>query len=246
MRPRTSLGLKLGIVLWAGALGLTLALSAGARESPHDMRRIGNRAYATKFGQESFSTSTIPEPTGASNHQQVTQYAMDSDGDHSLDLATVIEQAVGGYVRYTVQLRLASGREQSIDVTAPSGGLELEMRDMTGDKIPNDLILRPALLRWLPSVLVNDGHDHFAVVISGTDSSAISSRQELDSSGNGDQSAFVLVSSSLKPGGLLNDESLFLPQGQEELLSLTTETIAQSLCCSSSSGRAPPTHVITA
>src|SRR5258708_7912707 len=155
MRPGTSIGLKLGIVLWAGALGLTLSLSAGAWESPHDMHRIGNRVYATKFGQESFSTPTVLEPTGASNHQQVTQYAMDFDGDHSLDLATVIEQAVGRYVRYTVQLRLASGTEQSIDVTAPSGGLELEMQDMSGDRVPNDIILRPALARLLPTILLN-------------------------------------------------------------------------------------------
>ena len=32
---------------------------------------------------------------------------------------------------------------------------------MTGDKVPNDVVLRPALLRWLPTVLVNDGHEHF-------------------------------------------------------------------------------------
>src|ERR1700675_1408337 len=122
MKPGTRHGLKLGIVGWVGVLGLKLVLSAGALKYPHDMSRTGNRAYATKFGQESFSTATVPEPTGASNHQQVTQYAMDFDGDHSLDIATVIERAVGGYARYTIQLRLASGSEQSIDVTAPSGG----------------------------------------------------------------------------------------------------------------------------
>ena len=246
MRPGTSLGLKLGIVLWAGALGLTLALSVGAREYPRDMSRTGNRVYATKFCQESFSTSTVPEPTGASNHQQVTQYAMDSDGDHSLDLATVIEQAAGGYARYTVQLHLASGSEQSIDVTAPSGGLELEMRDMSGDRVPNDLILRPALARWLPTVLLNDGHDHFAIVISATDSDFLASGQELASRGSEDQGSIALISSGFKTGRFVNDRKLFLPQGQEDLLSPTTQTISQTLGYSSSSGRAPPTLLISA
>jgi hypothetical protein len=246
MRPGTSLGLKLGIVLWATALGLTLALSAGAREYPRDMSRTGNRAYATKFCQESFSASTVPEPTGASNHQQVTQYAMDFDGDHSLDLATVIEYAVGRYVRYTVQLRLASGTEQSIDVTAPSGGLELEMRDMSGDSVPNDLILRPALARWLPTVLLNDGHDHFAVVISATDSGFLASGKELASRGSEDQATIVLISSRFKTRRLVNDRKLFLPQGQEDLLSSTTQTISQTLGYSSSSGRAPPAPAIPA
>jgi hypothetical protein len=246
MRPGTSIGLKLGIVLWAGALGLTLSLSAGAWESPHDMHRIGNRVYATKFGQESFSTPTVLEPTGASNHQQVTQYAMDFDGDHSLDLATVIEQAVGRYVRYTVQLRLASGTEQSIDVTAPSGGLELEMQDMSGDRVPNDIILRPALARWLPTILLNDGHDHFAVVISGTDPGFFAFGQELASRGSEDQGTIALISSGFKAGRPVNHGGLFLPQFQEEFHSPTTQTNAKSLRHSSSSGRAPPTHVVTA
>ena len=246
MRPVTSLGLKLGIVLWAGALGLTLALSAGARLYPRDKSRTGNRAYATKFCQESFSTSTVPEPTEASNHEQVTQYAMDSDGDHSLDLATVIEQTVGGYARYTVQLRLASGSEQSIDVTAPSGGLELEMRDMSGDSVPNDLILRPALTRWLPTILLNDGHDHFAVVISGTDPGFFACGQELASKESEDQGTIALISSGFKAGRPVKDGGLFLPRFQEELHSPTTQTNAKSLRHSSSSGRAPPTHVVTA
>jgi hypothetical protein len=246
MRPGTSFELKLGIVLWAGSLGLTLALSAGAREYPHDMSRTGNRAYATKFGQESFSTSAVPESSGASNHEQVTQYALDYDGDNSLDLATVIEQAVGGYTRYTVQLRLASGSEQSIDVTAPSGGLELEMRDMSGDRVPNDLILRPALIRWLPTILLNDGRDHFAVVISGTDPGFFACGQKLASRASEDQGTIALISSGFKTGRLVNDGKLFLPQFQEELHSRTTQTNAKSLRHLSSSGRAPPALAITA
>jgi hypothetical protein len=99
---------------------------------------------------------------------------LDFDGDHSLDAATVIEQPSVGYAKYTVQLHLASGAEQSFVVMAPPGGLQVEMRDMTGDNIPNDVVLRPALLRWLPTVLVNDGHQHFEVAWSGPDPGSFS------------------------------------------------------------------------
>ena len=171
---------------------------------------------------------------------------MDYDGDHSLDLATVVEQAIGGYSRYTVQLRLASGAEQSIAVTAPPGGLQLEMHDMSGDKIPNDLVLRPALLQWLPTVLLNDGHDHFAVAISGTDSDSMSSAKELESRGNDARGTVALLSSGFKTGLLVNDGGLFLPQVQVYLLSPTTQVIANGLGHSSSSGRAPPALGISA
>jgi hypothetical protein len=171
---------------------------------------------------------------------------MDYDGDHSLDLATVVEQATGGYAHYTVQLHLASGVEQSIIVTAPPGGLQLEMHDMTGDKVPNDLILRPALLRWLPTVLVNDGHDHYAVAISGTNADSVSCGQELDSKGSDGRGTVGLISSGFKSGRLANDEGLFLSQVQEGLFSPTDQTIVKSLGYSPSSGRAPPTLIIAA
>jgi hypothetical protein len=223
-----------------------LVLYAGAKDCPHDASRDESNGYATKTDQESPSTPVVPEPAGISDHKQVTQYEMDYDGDHSLDFATVVEQEIGAFSRYTVQLRLVSGAEQSIAVTAPPGGLQLEMHDMTGDKVPNDLIIRPALLHWLPTILLKDGHDHYAVAISGTDPGSLSSGQELASRGNDDQGTFALISSGFKTNGLMNDGGLFLPQAQEEVLSPTTQTISQSLRYSSSSDRAPPTLVISA
>jgi hypothetical protein len=239
IRPGSNFGWKLSSALWAVAVALMSILPAAARDCPREMSCHKKQAHAIRADQESPSIYAFPDPSG-SNHEQVTQYFMDFDGDHSLDLATVVEQVIGAVSRYTVQLHLASGAEQSIALTAPSGGLQLEMQDMSGDKIRNDLVLSPTLLRWLPTVLLNDGHDHYAVAISGTDPGSMTSGQELAPRGSEYQGTVALMSSGFRTSGLMNDGGVFLPQVQEELFSPTAQTIAQRLSYSSSSGRAPP------
>ena len=165
---------------------------------------------------------------------------MDFDGDHSLDVATVIEQPSTGFTKYIVQLHLASGAEQSVVVSAPPGGLQVEMLDMTGDKIQNDVVLRPALLRWLPTVLVNDGHEHFEVAVSGTDPSSFSSSEDLGSRRRDSQTFALLMSSGFKTVHLPNRRRMFDPQLQECLFSSFTQTVSDRLGHASSSGRAPP------
>jgi hypothetical protein len=174
------------------------------------------------------------------NHFQVKNYFLDFAGDHSLSAATVTEQATAQYVRYTVQLRLASGAEQSVIVAAPPGGLQIEMRDMTGDHVPNDVILRPALLRWPATVLVNDGHDHFAVVVSGVDPGSFSSREDLGSRPRDTQTFAFLRSSGFKAIQLPHSKRLLVPRLQQGHFSLTTQAFAKDLRRASSPGRAPP------
>ena len=165
---------------------------------------------------------------------------MDFDGDHSLDVATVIEQRSAGYTKYTVELHLASGAEQSVVVSAPPGGLQVEMHDMTGDRVQNDVVLRPALLRWLPTVLVNDGHEHFEVAVSGPDPSSFSSNEDLGSRRRDSQTFALLMSSGFKAVHLPNGSRLFDPQLQECLFSSFTQTVTNRLGHASSPGRAPP------
>jgi hypothetical protein len=171
---------------------------------------------------------------------EVRNYFLDLDGDHSLDVATVIEQASSGYAKYTVQLHLASGAEQSVEVTAPPGGLQVEMADMTGDKIPNDVVLRPALARWLPTVLVNDGHEHFEVVVSGTDPKALSSNEDLGSRRQESQSFVLLISSGFKAVYLTDRRRILDPQLQQCRFSSLAQAFSDRLDRTSSSGRAPP------
>ena len=104
------------LVRWlpAASLALAFAISAGisapAQEVPWHEPRV------TANGDES-------------------RRATDIDGDRVLDVATVVEQPSARYARYTVQLQLASGAEESIAVVAPPGGLQLKMLDMTGDNV---------------------------------------------------------------------------------------------------------------
>jgi hypothetical protein len=174
------------------------------------------------------------------NHSEIRNYFMDFDGDHSLDVATVIEQVSAGYTKYTVQLHLASGAEQSVVVAAPPGGLQVEMHDMTGDKIKNDIVLRPALVRWLPTVLVNDGHEHFEVAVSGTDPSTFSSNEDLGSRRRDSQTFALLMSSGFKAAHPPNGRKLFNPQLLQCHFSSFNQTGTNRLGHALSPGRAPP------
>jgi hypothetical protein len=243
MKLAAKLGLRFVTVLWALAVALAIPLSAGARQRSEDVGRRPTQADANEIVAEPVSAPAAPESPALGNHRKVTRYVMDFDGDHSLDLATVVEQAVGEYSRYTVQLHLASGAEQSIAVTAPPGGLRLEMRDMTGDKVPNDLILRPALVHWLPTVVVNDGHDHFAVVISNHAPDSLSCGQDLESRGSDARGIVALMPSGFKASSLTRDRELF-PQLRELLLFPTTQVVFPRWEHITSSGRAPPTLAI--
>jgi hypothetical protein len=242
MRTCAKFGLALGKILCPAGLALTLAFSAGARPHSDEMRRSQAHVSVNNTALKPLSIPVVPESATWSNHREVISYVMGFEGDHSLDVATVVEQVLGGYASYTVHLHLASGTEQSIVVKAPPGGLQIEMHDMTGDRIPNDLVLRPALLCWLPTILLNDGHDHFAVAISSDPPSSLSSGQELASRGNDGRGTAALISSCFKVGGLPHEGELF-PQFREHLLSSTTNAVAAISEYPSSSGRAPPALV---
>jgi hypothetical protein len=236
MKLTANSGFARGWIHWAAGLFLILAFSAAAQDRFSVTNRGSHHADATA----SASVNGVPATSASSNHFEVRSYFMDFAGDHSLDVATVIEQASAGYTRYTVQLHLASGVEQSVVVSAPPGGLQVEMHDMTGDKIANDVVLRPALVRWLPTVLVNDGHEHFDVAVSGADPSSFSSSEDLGSRRRDSQTFALLMSSGFKAVRLPNRRRVFDPQVQECLFPSFTQTVPNRLGHASSPGRAPP------
>jgi hypothetical protein len=220
----------------AVGLFLLLALCAAALDlapvSTHGSHRTDTRSNLSASGG-----AAIPP---SDNHFEIRNYFMDFDGDHSLDVATVIEQSSAGYTKYTVQLHLASGAEQSVIVAAPPGGLQVEMHDMTGDKVQNDVVLRPALVRWLPTILVNDGHEHFEVAVSGTDPNYFSATEDLGSRRHDSQTFALLMSSGFKAVHLPNSRRLFDPLLQQSLFSSFTQTGTDRLGHASRPGRAPP------
>jgi len=244
VRPTEKFGATKGWAYWVAGLILVLAVFSAVHERalglPRDAHHTDIKRNLPPPGIHAPSTHA---PSTLNNRFEVRRYVMDFAGDHSLDVATVIEQGSAGSTRYTVQLHLASGVEQSVVVAAPPGGLLLEMRDMTGDKVPNDLILRPTLIRRLPTVLVNDGHNHFAVAISGTNSNSFSSNTDLGSPSREVQNFALLSSSGFKAIALPIRHASFEIQYPHGLASSLSLSFQKRFSFASSSGRAPP-HVI--
>lgn len=231
---------------WNGGWALRAAamfLMAGSLLMAGRLAKAPQRTARRAF---SGTSALFPKAAGASaagSYFQVRSYFLDFAGDHSLDAATVTEQASAGYANYTVELRLASGAEQSVVVSAPPGGLQVEMQDMTGDHVPNDVILRPALPRWPPTVLVNDGHDHFAVIESSTVESFFSSRENFDSRRRNGQTFAYVRSSGFKALHPPSSKRTLAPALQQSLLSPFSQSFARRMEDASRSGRAPPSFL---
>jgi hypothetical protein len=183
-------------------------------------------------------------PVAPSRSVVIQHYSLDNAGDHSLEAATVVEQSTVGYAKYIVHLHLASGAEQSVILSAPAGGLQLEMQDMTGDKVPNDIVLRPALVKWLPTVLINDGHEHFRVAMSSTDPSLFSSPDNLGSRSPDSQTFAWMLSSGFRAIHLANARRPFDAYHQESFLSPSSRAIAIGVAHATNAGRAPPARFV--
>jgi hypothetical protein len=144
-------------------------------------------------------------------------------------------------VRYTVRLKLDTGDEQSVTVIAPPGGLQLAMRDMTGDHVPNDVVVTPALLHWPLTVLVNDGHQ-FSVAISGTFPNSASDRDRASSrQGMWESSALPAGNGETHAAGI-RGRVVFPPQC-EAFFSPVVTTVTASRTVGSGPERAPPSFV---
>jgi len=240
MKLIANFGFASGWKSCAAALILMLTLSSTSQGRTTAMSRDSQNAQASKS-----ATAIGARPASESKYRvEIRNYFMGYAGDHSLEVATVIEEPTVGYAKYIVHLHLASGAEQSVIVFAPPGGLQVEMQDMTGDKIPNDVVLRPALVRWLPTVLINDGHEHFRVAVSGTDESSFSSPDNLGSRKPDSQTFALMMSSGFKAIHLLNRRRPFDPPHQVCLLSPCTQTVAICSVHATSAARAPPTIAI--
>jgi hypothetical protein len=122
----------------------------------------------TRVVPQRFRSTVLRESQAAEKRISDALESRGTDADPALATAAVIHQNLISSTRYTVHVQLPRGGEQFIPVTAPPGGLQLEVRDMTGDNVQNDLVLRPALIHWPLIVLLNDGSDHFTVAVSAS------------------------------------------------------------------------------
>lgn len=225
---------------------LLVALCLGPQAFAHGTPAASHARIQHRELRAASSLSLTGLSFGASaGRRGVVRRAMGLEGDYSLSLVTVMAQDSDRFVHYSVRLQFASGAEQSIAVTAPPGGLKFEMRDMTGDRVPNDLLLTPALLAWAPEVLINDGHDHFTVAISGGPEGSLGSDRKRLSEGQNFSSIAALLSSGFEPFGLVNASGT-LPPEPEAYFAFASQEIVANLCpVSSEPGRAPPAPATT-
>jgi hypothetical protein len=217
-------------------LALALVLSTGDRAEA----QVGSRGQQSTVRNGASTLSSIavlPQSSRVGNHRGVTHYFTGFDGDHSLDAAIIAEQVFARYSLYTVRLQFASGAEESISVTAPPGGLQPEMRDMSGDSVPNDLVLTSKLLGSTLIVLLNDGHDHFTVVSAP---GAFSPDEDRTSGTHQVHHTSALASHGFRSAGLMSGGGLLLLQSKENLIFPFVPRFNRHSSYSSISGRAPP------
>jgi hypothetical protein len=221
-------------------LGLAFTLFSGLRASSQEVACGQRQADRITFAHAVSPVPNTSEPSALNHARMVARYATKFEGDHSLDAATVTELISAPLTLYTVRLQFASGAEQSISVTAPPGGLQPEMRDMSGDSIANDLVLTSKLLGLPPIVLLNEGHDHLTVAISP---GAFASGEDQASGSRQVLRGQALLSAKFKPADPGNCGGQHYPQAQENLLPPIAQIFAKPAEPMSSSGRAPPALV---
>lgn len=221
-------------------LALAVVLSVGVCARSQEVACGEFQAYRASHAPDSSSIPTVREPSALRISPTVTHYVTQFDGDHSLKAATVVEQTFARYTLYTVRLKFGSGVEQSVVLTAPPGGLQPEMRDMSGDSVPNDLVLTSKLLGLPLIVLLNEGHDHLTVAISP---GSFTDGEGRASGPHQTHRASALVSPRFSRGGLTNCEGPHYPRLEETLRSPLVSQSTRDVEHLSASGRAPPAFV---
>jgi hypothetical protein len=106
----------------------------------------------------------VPTAHGASFGPSPSFSISDFDGDLKPDLASV-QAGRSDFSRtdYLIQLQLSAAGQQTFQIVAPMGGLQIALRDVNGDHAL-DLILTTTWLRQPVAVLLNDGHGSFTRV----------------------------------------------------------------------------------
>lgn len=89
----------------------------------------------------------------------------DFDGDGHPEIASVeAGTTVSYFTNYWIRLHLSTSNQQSIQVTAPAGGLLIEARDVNNGNHFIDLVLTTAWSGQPVAILINDGRGKFSRV----------------------------------------------------------------------------------
>jgi hypothetical protein len=131
---------------------------------------LANSAHGCAAAHDLKSTSTVATDTPVRGAPTPAiglslGFAMaDFTGDTHPDLATVeLNRLDSASAEYMIEIRLTEGGRQFLRVRAPSGGLLITPKDVTGDGTV-DLIVRSARSHAPVAVFLNDGGGHFSAV----------------------------------------------------------------------------------
>jgi hypothetical protein len=106
----------------------------------------------------------VPSAHAGSPGPNLSFSVADFDGDSRPDLASVqYGTSDSPRAAYLIQLQLSAAGQQSFQILAPIGGLQIVARDVNGDHAL-DLVLTSAWLRQPVAILLNDGHGNFSRV----------------------------------------------------------------------------------
>lgn len=142
------------------AVGATQVLSEQAREAEQQRYSL-SRSVSSASADDVTVDAAIRGVFSLHAAPALGLTMADFTGDTHPDIATVeLERADSASAHYWIEIRLTEGGVQTLSVTAPSGGLFIKPKDVTGDG-NLDLVVRSASTRGLVAVFLNDGTGHF-------------------------------------------------------------------------------------
>lgn len=226
-RTLAFVGRQHGILAWTGLVCRFLCLSIFA-----------GLVLASAFGADLQSTSPSPAGTGL-------PFAFaDLDGDRRPDLAAVqVGRSDASLTDYWIQLQLSAAGRQTILVVAPTGGLQIAVRDVNGDNAL-DLVLTTTWLGQPVAILLNDGHGGFSRVDPTAFPGAFSESKTCWGSSTYEAPDSVGLPSQWRDG--ICTAGAHLPHSGSRVVGIPASNCGFPLSpfIISHSGRAPPSEVI--
>jgi hypothetical protein len=167
----------------------------------------------------------------------------DFDGDLHPDLASIqAGQNNSGTTDYWIQLQLSASGPQSIRLAGPTGGLQIEARDVNGDRAV-DLVVVTAWFRKPVAIFLNDGHGRFSRAETAAFPAAFNALAPLWASNCSRAMDSIGVPPQSRAGLCLQAEVLAPFQKRATVAGVSNAGFPLSSFVISHAGRAPPSEV---
>jgi hypothetical protein len=167
----------------------------------------------------------------------------DFDGDLRPDLAVVhIGRSDASRTEYWIRLQLSGAGTQTILIAAPTGGLQIAVRDVNGDHAL-DLVVTTAWLKQPIAILLNDGHGSFSRVEPDAFPEAFSESRTGWSLATHQRADAVGILPQSRAGVCQEARGFLTDALRADSISLTSVRYVRNSFLASDAGRAPPSIV---